>query len=51
MGKVSKPEPFKIKMVEPIKLISRQEREEALKRAGYNVLPYEPMKFNRSINR
>ncbi|MGB4374580.1 MAG: tryptophanase [Defluviitoga tunisiensis] len=37
MGKVSKPEPFKIKMVEPIKLISRQEREEALKRAGYNV--------------
>ncbi len=37
MGKSSKPEPFKIKMVEPIKLISRQEREEALKRAGYNV--------------
>jgi tryptophanase len=37
MGKISKPEPFKIKMVEPIKLISRQEREEALKRAGYNV--------------
>lgn len=32
-----KAEPFKIKMVEPINLIPREQREEALKRAGYNV--------------
>lgn len=32
-----KAEPFKIKMVEPINLISREKREKALVRAGYNV--------------
>lgn len=34
--KYLKAEPFKIKMVEPINLIPREEREEALVRAGYN---------------
>ncbi len=32
-----KGEPFKIKMVEPIRLISRAEREAAIRAAGYNV--------------
>jgi len=31
------PEPFRIKMVEPIQLISKAEREKSLKRADYNV--------------
>lgn len=30
-------EPYKIKVIEPIKLITRKEREEILKKAGYNV--------------
>ena len=31
------PEPFRIKMVEPIKLLDRQAREEAVRRANYNL--------------
>ena len=30
-------EPFRIKVIEPIRLISRSERKERLKEAGYNV--------------
>jgi tryptophanase len=30
-------EPFRIKMVEPIRLIDRASREEAMKTAGYNI--------------
>jgi tyrosine phenol-lyase len=36
-GRRSWAEPWKIKMVEPIRLISREEREQALAQAGYNT--------------
>ncbi|MEE8355853.1 MAG: tryptophanase, partial [Anaerolineales bacterium] len=31
------PEPFRIKMIEPIQLIDKKKRDQALKRAGYNI--------------
>ncbi len=37
MLKITLPEPYKIKMVEPIKLISQKEREKAILDAGYNT--------------
>ncbi len=36
-GRRSWAEPWKIKMVEPLRMISREERERALKEAGYNT--------------
>ncbi len=37
MAKRPFPEPYKIKMVEPVNLRSREERERAIKEAGYNT--------------
>ena len=31
------PEPFRIKVVEPLKMMTREEREQAIKRAHYNL--------------
>ncbi|MEM8534208.1 MAG: tyrosine phenol-lyase [Chloroflexota bacterium] len=37
LGRRSWAEPWKIKMVEPLHMISREEREQALRQAGYNT--------------
>jgi tyrosine phenol-lyase len=37
LGRRSWAEPWKIKMVEPLRMISREQREEALKAAGFNT--------------
>ncbi len=37
MKKRSWAEPYKIKMVEPLRMLSRQEREKAIREAGYNT--------------
>ncbi len=37
LGRRSWAEPWKIKMVEPIRIINREEREQALSKAGYNT--------------
>jgi tryptophanase len=41
-------EPFKIKVVEPLSMLSREQREAALKKAGYNLflLPSEAVTFD-----
>ena len=36
------PEPFRIKSVEPLKILTRKEREERLKKADYNVASQKP---------
>ena len=36
-GKRSWAEPYKIKMVEPVRMISREERQQAIEEAGYNT--------------
>lgn len=36
-GRRSWAEPWKIKMIEPLKVVSREEREKALNEAGFNT--------------
>ena len=36
-------EPYKIKMVEPLKTTTREEREHAIKEAGYNTFLFTAM--------
>lgn len=41
-----RPEPFKIKSVSPIKMLTRQERQAIIKKAHYNSFKIQPTTFS-----